>query len=312
MRINNIQNNTFKSGLTKQILEKEAHIKPKQVENYFKNSPYSGRVPYFKNIDLKDNNAYALGVRMCAEIFKNFSRKHNLSGLSYAAPKIFPSDIIVFDKADLSDDLSNEEKKDYMNSFHAISCYIGKYNSPLKGLKKSIIPGSILIPNIVNRLKKLNELAEHNKKTNFHSTDHFLDLIVHEWLHCIEDNHLYSAIEAGGNYDSTVKHHGEKHLSKRECEIVADVLGEYSAECRKNQYNEVVAEAWTKFICESLDNDSVHFKKDPIEEMRKTSKEFQKILKKASTIDIYEHNYLTGEDKLRQFNNKICFHPSAK
>ena len=81
---NNIKYNTFKSGLNKQILQKEARVRPGQVENYFiRNAGYRNGLRDFKNIDLKNNKAYAVAFRLCADIFKNFSKKHNYSNMSW-------------------------------------------------------------------------------------------------------------------------------------------------------------------------------------------------------------------------------------
>lgn len=311
MQINNIQQNTFKSGLTKQILEREANVRPKQIENYFKHSSYSTSRYDFKNLDLKDNKAYAAAFRMCAEIFKNFARKHHINGLYYTRPQVFPSDIIVLDEVDLSDDCP-DGKKDFMNSFHCITSHIFQLDSFIKSKSNDISIGSILVPNIFNTLEQINEISEHNKKTNFHSSGHFLNLFVHEWIHSLFDHYLYmeTSGQSNSNYESTYNQYDSKKLNKKENEIVEDILGEYASKYCKHQYGEIIAEAWSKFICDSLDKDGVHFKKDPVEVMKKTPKEFRKILEKVSTIDIYEHNYLTGKDKL-SCRKPICFYPAA-
>ena len=310
LQLNNIQNTNFKSGLTAQILERESCIVPKQVENYFKNSPYNCNYYNFKNLDLKDNKAYALALRMCAEIFKNFSRNHNYSGYSYLKPKVFPSDIIVYNRDNLPDNMDSSKKDEFMKAFHTIGSYVPWSGTVIKNLKSSINIGSILIPNSIKKLEQLNEISDINKKEGFHSSGHFLSIFIHEWIHSIADYYLYQATDGGGKYDATLRAVKQKRLNDRENEIVRDILGEYASKQKDHQYSEVVAEAWAKFICDSLDKDCVHFKQDPVELMKNTPKEFRKILKKVSTIDVYEYSYITGKDK--PSNRKaICFYPES-
>ena len=60
-------------------------------------------------------------------------------------------------------------------------------------------------------------------------------------------------------------------------EIIFENLGEY-ATYPKNQYLEIVSEGFTKFICNSLKDGELV--RDPIDEFRKTNREFQKIFKR--------------------------------
>ena len=226
LQLNNIQNTNFKSGLTAQILERESCIVPKQVENYFKNSPYNCNYYNFKNLDLKDNKAYALALRMCAEIFKNFSRNHNYSGYSYLKPKVFPSDIIVYNRDNLPDNMDSSKKDEFMKAFHTIGSYVPWSGTVIKNLKSSINIGSILIPNSIKKLEQLNEISDINKKEGFHSSGHFLSIFIHEWIHSIADYYLYQASDGGGKYDATLRAVKQKRLNDRENEIVRDILGD--------------------------------------------------------------------------------------
>ena len=69
-----------------------------------------------------------------------------------------------------------------------------------------------------------------------------------------------------------------KTLTSKENEIVFDFLGEYATN-PENQYLEVFSEAFTKFICDSLKG--IELVKNPIELLKNTPDEFQKILKKV-------------------------------
>lgn len=313
MQIKNVQHNSFKAGLTKQLLKKEAHINPKQVENYFLTSPYRSRYN-FNNLDLKNNKAYAFAFRLCAEIFKNFSKKHNYSGCQWKKPVVFPSDIIVYNEDELSDDYSTEEKIKQMHSFNTLGSIIYDINqNPIKNLKRPMSLGTIHVPNIYSSLEQLNTEGDYAKQIHLTSSDHFLHLFVHENIHSFVYYYLYDKAGCCStcNFEPTRDHIREQRLDDHECAIVGDILGNYAATPDVNQYNEVVSEAWTKFICDSLDKDCVSFKKDPIEVMRKTPKEFQKILEKVSTIHYYTSNYFTGEVK-RSIHLSDCFHPTIK
>ena len=60
-------------------------------------------------------------------------------------------------------------------------------------------------------------------------------------------------------------------------------MGEYSTR-PKNQYMEVFAETFTKFICDALSGDKLI--KNPIELFKNSPKEFQTIVRKTIDLEI--------------------------
>ena len=69
-----------------------------------------------------------------------------------------------------------------------------------------------------------------------------------------------------------------KVLPPKENEIIYETIGKYSTQ-PINQYLEIFSEAFTKFICDSLKNGTLD--KNPFEQLKKTTPEFQKIFKKV-------------------------------
>jgi hypothetical protein len=79
----------------------------------------------------------------------------------------------------------------------------------------------------------------------------------------------------------TMEDLNRKVLSPEETEIVKDQLSSYSGE-KEHQYFEVFSEAFTKLICSSLSDDCTHVLKNPVELLKQTPQEFQKIILKVS------------------------------
>ena len=270
MNISFNNNINFGSGLTKQILEAEQKTKPYMIKRYFQQSNYKDWADFY-NIDFKNNKACALASRMCADIFKGFRKKHDYRNSYSMQELVFPHDLFVFNENELSKELKNNPYLDFFCTSD----------------------GSVFINNKYNCLEELNEFADKNKEMGYHSSGHFLSWFIHEWLHAIQNKLIYNLTShrGYGNFEQTkIKFFHERKLDNKENEIVEDILGKYATIHDSNtaQYSEVFAEAWTKFICDSLDKDCVHFKKDPVEEMKKTPTEFQKILEKVSKVEFYD------------------------
>lgn len=135
-------------------------------------------------------------------------------------------------------------------------------------------------------LEAINEQMEQNKKDKFLSSGHFLHQFIHEFIHAIQAKLVYN--RNCDEYERTMNNYLNKRLNKKENEIVADVLGEYASWQRQNhpQYSEIFAEAWTKCICDSLD-ENCNLVDDPVEKMKKMPEEFQNILNEVSKIEFY-------------------------
>lgn len=272
--INQKQRNniTFKSGLTSGLLKCEKSINPADVEDFFINK-CDKDFGAFYNIDLKGNNAHALANKLLSNLFLLFRKKHDYRKGYSMQNLVTPQDIYVFN--------NNEDFKLLKhNAFFTTSG-----DQKLLADKPVFSNGSVFISNDIKTLDEINAITEHYYLKNKISSSHFLQPYIHEWLHAIQnkliknycDNFMYS-------FPATINNYASLKLSTKEKKIVSDVVGLYPTITNKNEYGEMFAESWSKFLCEALAPDCKNFIKDPIELLNKTPKEFQKILKKASNI----------------------------
>ena len=139
---------------------------------------------------------------------------------------------------------------------------------------------SILAPNVFNSLEQINEITDSKKIDKLQSSSHFLHPFIREWIHSIVSYYNDTTAKGTSCVYKWIIAADNKILSNHENEIVYSVLGEHASTMSPYQSREVFAEAWTKFICESLDTDCINFKKDPLDEMKKTPKNFKQYLKR--------------------------------
>ena len=258
MRIDKINNIDFKAGLTKQIMEVEKNTNPAKVQEYFKSSPYTDWLDFKYNLDFKDNKAFALACRMCANIFTKFREKHDYRFGFSNLNLIFPRGIYAFNPWELEDSYKGAAKKFFVT--------IVEKDSVLK-TGQHIDAHTIFLNN--REIKSL-EQAHYSMDYRFHSSQHFLHTFIHEWIHAIQNKLIHDCAKRYGyDYKESINYSQIRQVSDKENEIVFDVLGAYAARRQNNgmQYPEIFSEAWTKFICESLDDDCMGFKKDPIDEV---------------------------------------------
>ena len=278
MNICSVQNNTnFKAGLTKQIMQKEKSIRVSDVKNQLTHSPYRDWQDLYL-LDFRGNKAHALACKMCAKIFVQFKKAHDYRKNMSVQKLVLPHGIYVFNENELSTTLPEE-----LHQFFTANI---NHNNTFRN-KMLIYRQTIMLNNFYKSFEELDVQMDENKHNNFLSSGHFLHGHIHEWIHAIQGKIIYNmAFIRSGSYEATIHNYFKQELSEQEREIVADTLGEFASAQEKNQYPEVFAEAWTKFICNSLNKDCSGFDKDPIDELKKTPKEFQTILKKVSDIKI--------------------------
>lgn len=263
---------SFKSGLTSNILQQESKICPQETARYFRNLK-NKEWKAFEQTDFKDNRAMALACKFCSKIFSNFKNKIDyIQGYSMLSLTL-PQNIHVF----------NTEDGKYIDD----QCFFT--NKQKLKIEDNLAPfpiGTIFIDNNFDSLEYLNDVVEDFYKLKKCSTSHFLQPIIHEWIHTIFYKLIYNyCSNHNKSYEKTLLNLQEKSFSDKEKEIIENVISKYPIETKQNAYSELFAEAWTKFICESLAKDCVTFKRNPLKLMRATPKEFQKILQKVSSIE---------------------------
>ena len=283
MNISPIQkydNTNFKSGLTKGFVQMEKTVQPEKIKEYFINSSYKDVLDFEHNLDFKNNKTYALACKLCANIFIQLKKRLNYGGIC-TQNAVFPTGLYVFD----ADELTNETKREQKDTFFTIISDANNIFQDNRLVKRNTV---LFDNNMFGSLEDINSRMDYYKRVNYISTGHFLHPFVHEWLHALQGKiiHSYTNDLRYGNYEATAKQHYLKKVCKWENEIVADVLGRYAATQNDQtmQYTEIFAEAWTKFICDSLNDECTGFKKDPVDELMKTLKDFRRILKKVSAV----------------------------
>lgn len=272
-----LQNNTyklsFKAGLTKRILFQNFLISTKKNEEEFLKK-------YGTEADFKSNKTVAYANKSCCNLFSELLHKLNKNIL-------FPPCIKVYEKKELIE-------KDCANNF----C-IPDTKSVLND--DYPFPGRSIFFYNYKSLEDIDNIVEKQFKNKKTSSPHFLAPFIHEWVHSLHLDYIYSKYGYGGtckfmhqqyptkyskvNGFDIIKNLADKQLTEKENEIIFEELGEYSTR-PVNQYFEIFSEAVTKYICESLSG--VKLIKNPIDLFKNSSKEFQNIFKKVSKLDINE------------------------
>ena len=270
MEVNKIDNIVFTSGLNSKLLIKEKLIRTKKKEIYF----YSN---YGIEANYRNNKAIALANDICAQIFVKLSKILNLK-------LKFPLFITAYEDKDLVD------SREAQNFCIVDTRKVLNNEAPYPGL-------SIFFQNFKN-LKYINDITEEQYKNKKTSSSHFLSPFVHEWLHVIQLDSIYQKFGYGGQcfflnnlypkknntitgYD-LLKILETKVVSKKENEIIFDILGEY-ATGSQNQYLEIFSETLTKFICDSIRGTQIV--KNPFDLLKNTPLEFQILFRKICSFE---------------------------
>lgn len=265
MKINNSDNLAFRSGLTTKIAIQEKFVNPTKIESNFMND-------YNIETSFGQNKSAALANKFCADIFARL-------GNVFKSNCAFPPCIKLYDRKDLVD-ISSAENFCIPDTKEVLS-------------NDYPFPGRSVFFQSFKNLRYLDDVTEFQYKNKKTSSPHFLAPFIHEWLHSLQLDEIYKKFGYGGNCDylksiypthnrkitgyNLIKNLQTKTLTPKENEVVYDVLGEY-ATFSVNQYLEVFSETFTKFICASLKG--VELVKNPIDLLKNSPKEFQKIINK--------------------------------
>ncbi len=267
INLNNF-NTTFSSGLNNKILLKEKNINIQQEEEIFLNK-------YGIETRFNTNKSGALANSLCVKIFEKLFKHFN-------SQMVLPPTIYMY------------KKNEIIDTNNAPNFCISDTKNVLKN--DYPFPGRAIFFLESLNLKEIDDKANtlfYNKES---SSSHFLSPFIHEWLHSIQLDYIYRKYGYGGDCDYLKDLYPKKSnisgvlllkkletrtLTQKENEIIFDVLGNYSTR-PINQYLEIFSEAFTKFICNSLSG--ANLIKNPMDEIKKTNKEFQKILKKVCSL----------------------------
>lgn len=256
----------FKSGLTKEILLNEKNVDTKFVEQELMDK-------YAVEACFLDNKSFALANKLCLQIFQTLATNFNLN-------LELPPVIYLYNKEQLND-----------TNLSANFC-IPDTKEVLKD--EYPFPGRSIFFKKFEDLREIDDSTELQYKNKINSSPHFLAPFIHEWLHSFQLDYIFKKFGYGGDCEYLKEIYPKtqtslsginlleilktKILSFKENMIVGETLGCYSMlPC--NQYLEIFSEAFTKFICASLKN--CELVKNPLDQLKSTSPEFQDILKKV-------------------------------
>ncbi len=261
-----INNINFQAGLNAKILLAEKFIIPKNQEIFFADK-------YGIEANFSENKSAALANKLCINIFEELAKKLNKF---FNAPPV----VKIYNRNDLVDKTSATnfcipDTKQVLNSDYPF-------------------PGRSIFFEMFQKLTDIDDITEFQYKNKKTSSSHFLAPFIHEWLHSMHLDYIYNMFGYGGSCDylneiyplkglsicgyKLLEMLGTRCLSQKENEIIYDVLGEY-ATLPHNQYLEIFSETFTKFICDSLLGTKLV--KNPLDELKKTSQEFQTIIRKV-------------------------------
>ena len=267
IRINSATN--FKSGMNDQILRMQKNIDPEKVQRFFYELETKD-FGSFRHTDFKGNKAMAAANMLCVDIFNNLRKIFDYRKGYSMQTLTSPRDLYVYNRED-----SDLYKDHYFFSIAG--------DGRVEKDKPFFYIGTVFMPNEIDKLDLLDAITEQSYQEQQTSTPHFLNAIVHEWLHAIFDKTLCNFCDNRSlDFSKVYNKYSFKELTDKEKEIVSDVISKYPASCKFNQYTEIFVESWTKFICDSLSDDCRTFKNNPLDLMKATPKEFQEILKKVS------------------------------
>ena len=271
MEIKNYSGINFQAGFNSNIAKLEKEINPIRVLYKFKNSDYCD-FGCFYNTDFKNNKSCALASNLCADIFTNLRKIFDYRNNKSMQSLVLPQDIYVYSRK--SSDLYKDK-----DMFVNIIDFRPEKDKPV------FYSGTIFLPEEINSLEKMNSDIELMHSNKLLSSNHFLHNFVHEWVHSIFSKLIKSRTFLGSySYDNTMRTFELQKLTEKEKQLVADNISVYPTKCKEGQYPEVLAESWTKFICESLSDDCTTFKQNPVDVLKSMPKEFQELLKKISDV----------------------------
>lgn len=272
MKLTNISFNqlNFKSGLTSEILSKEMSMNVKSVEEELSNK-------YFVESCFFDNKSFALANQSCLDIFQRLSAQFKVYLKLPPSIYLYNSNQLLCE--DVSANFCIPDTRDVLKNEYPF-------------------PGRSIFFRAFKNLDEVNNNTELLYNNKICSSSHFLAPFIHEWLHSFQLDYIFKNFGYGGYCDYLKEIYPNKNtkitgiellgilktkkLSPKESEIVGETLGCYSMlPC--NQYLEIFSEAFTKFICDSLNG--IALIKNPLEQLKKTSTDFQKILKKVCLFE---------------------------
>ena len=255
MKVNTNYNTSpkaFRGGLTPQIANEIKNLNPKLLEKEF--------AKYGVICDFKNSKTIAGGinyaVNLCQEAFEKYNLPFN----------ILPPTIKVLEKKSL---VSPEDAK-----YFGLCTWSNMQIEKNDGYSKL---GSIYINQLpVDDIKIFDKDADSLFQKRILSTDHFLGRFLHELIHNIHLNLLIAKSNLTDNFDL------EKHVDFLTNEdlpllnklMVKTRIGEYASTSHAELFPEVIV----KMVTDSLKENSLELKNNPLDKLKDYPKTIQKFV----------------------------------
>ena len=155
---------TFSAGLTKQMKSDISNCNVRTIENFFAQKGI--------NADFKNNKVIAWCVLKCCQLINEMNKKYNTN-------IEMPGTIIAEDFSKL-----NGFMEEALGATNFLPCYV------YKG-KQIVIPEKTVFFNIKNaNWNNADELADKNFEASISTTDFFLEIFLHEFMHVWHEDNL--------------------------------------------------------------------------------------------------------------------------
>lgn len=244
---------SFGAGLTKNVVSGLSNIKTEKVADEFKSV-------YKIDADFGQNPVIAACTALCADIFECLSKQFKLP--FNATPKR----LRVYNPDDLIKPTNT----------------LGFCIPDTKLVLKSEPPfelRSIFFAQHELSLKELDNIAEQKYSEGLISSNHFLHEFIHEWSHNIHLDSLYKKF----GYEGACPYGKKMYFKNNQNNSGLDIISKMQEQI-PNPF-EIVAETYSKLICNSLDEKTLLPKKNPFEDLKKQPENLLKISKQAGKFD---------------------------
>ena len=271
VKVNTKSNLNFRAGLNTSLRFRELCLNSSRQENRFNRL-------YGTEAHFGQNKAVALANTLCAQIFEDIGRRFNIE---LAAPPA----ITVYHPSQLA------QQGRYINFCISDTAKVLK--------NEAVYPAGSLFFKDYKDLKTIDNLTEELYADKKISSNHFLAMYIHEWLHSIHLDYIFKKFGYPGDCKflkelyplpktppkfKSIEELQQKCLNEEETAIVREHLSDFAGE-KEHQYFEVFGEIFTKLICSSLSKDCTHVTKNPLELLNQSCPELQKIVRKVTNMD---------------------------
>ena len=268
MRISNELNKhaVFKAGLTPQIRREISKIDTKALEKEFAEI----------NVDcrLKENKAIAGIIAICTNLLNDGYEKYSLP-VSYLPPSIY-----VYNTKELI-------KPEICTGF----C-ISDARKVLKN-EKPFDVSSIFIKNQKDSLDEIDNLSELDYLSKLHTSNHFIQYVLHEFFHAIHFNSIFQRFGYEGESpfakelykNPSIEHPQGLHAIDKLSHPMISLYKNFSIYKNFGLYStiskiELFADAMTKMFTDSINPDNLSLDLNPMDLLKNYPKFVQKFIKK--------------------------------